>query len=180
MMSKKLTGMAGTILLAVIVAGCSGVARGEASPAEVEELQAGRPISDTARVHIDPEREAEVAAVTGEENIPAGDEVTNDLVEPVESQGVATNQVSPSLSLPKPENDVADIEFRWSQLLSRDAIFPIYEPEFSAATDAPYADDELVIGVEINGEAKAYAIGPLNGREMVNDTVGGTPVLVTW
>ena len=34
--------------------------------------------------------------------------------------------------------------------------------------------------VAINGEAKAYAIGPLNGREMVNDTVGGTPVLVTW
>ena len=40
--------------------------------------------------------------------------------------------------------------------------------------------DRLVIGVAINGEAKAYAVGPLNSREMVNDTVGGVPILVTW
>jgi hypothetical protein len=66
------------------------------------------------------------------------------------------------------------------QLLARDAIFPVYNPEFAPANEAPYDDDELVIGVAINGEAKAYAIGPLNGREMVNDTLGGVPILVTW
>ena len=36
------------------------------------------------------------------------------------------------------------------------------------------------MGVEINGESKAYPVGPLNYREMVNDVVGGVPVLVTW
>ena len=89
-------------------------------------------------------------------------------------------QPVPQLEIPVPENELAEGDYHWSQLLSRDAIFPVYEPEFSPADTAPYDDDELVIGVEINGEAKAYAIGPLNGREMVNDTVGGVPILVTW
>ena len=82
--------------------------------------------------------------------------------------------------LPKPENRLSEQEYSWSQLLQRDDILPVYNPEFVPADDAPYDDDELVIGVTINGEAKAYAIGPLNSREMVNDTVGGMPVLVTW
>ena len=101
-------------------------------------------------------------------------------VEPANSRDVVTAQAQTTIDLPKPENDVDSIKFRWSQLLARDAIFPIYEPEFSTAGNAPYDDEELVIGVEIDGEAKAYAIGPLNGREMVNDTIGGVPVLVTW
>ena len=84
------------------------------------------------------------------------------------------------LEIPVPENELVEGDYSWSQLLARDAIFPVYEPEFAPGDTAPYDDDELVIGVEINGEAKAYAIGPLNGREMVNDTIGGVPILVTW
>lgn len=71
-------------------------------------------------------------------------------------------------------------EYRWSQLLSRDAIRPIYEPEFVPADEAGYADDELVMGVAIEGQAKAYPIGLLNRREMVNDELAGIPILVTW
>ncbi len=84
------------------------------------------------------------------------------------------------LEIPVPENELTEDDYYWNQLLSRDAIFPIYEPQFAPAETAPYDDEELVIGVEINGQAKAYAIGPLNDREMVNDTVGGVPILVTW
>jgi hypothetical protein len=65
-------------------------------------------------------------------------------------------------------------------LLSRDSIRPIYEPEFVPAAEAGYNDSELVMGVEINGEAKAYLITVLNRREMVNDELGGVPILVTW
>ena len=36
------------------------------------------------------------------------------------------------------------------------------------------------MGLAINGEAKAYPVEVLNFREMVNDVVGGVPVLVTW
>ena len=37
-----------------------------------------------------------------------------------------------------------------------------------------------MIGLVINSEARAYPVTSLNRREMVNDVVGGTPVLVTW
>jgi hypothetical protein len=57
---------------------------------------------------------------------------------------------------------------------------PIYNPEFVSAPDAGYADGELVMGVEIDGRAKAYPVGLLNEREMVNDELAGIPILVTW
>lgn len=82
-------------------------------------------------------------------------------------------ELDPSPLTPEPT-------YVWSQLLRRDAIAPIYEPTFLPATESKYVDDELVIGVEINGDARAYAIGTLSAREMVNDTVGGRPILVTW
>lgn len=71
-------------------------------------------------------------------------------------------------------------DYRWSQLLGRDAIRPIYSPEFVTADQANYSDDELVMGVAIEGAAKAYPVGVLNSREMVNDELGGTPILVTF
>ena len=71
-------------------------------------------------------------------------------------------------------------EYAWDQLLSRDAIRPIYEPGFVAAGDAGYNDDELVMGVSIEDEAKAYPVGLLARREMVNDELAGIPILVTW
>ena len=76
----------------------------------------------------------------------------------------------------KPEVDLS----RYVQLIPRDAIAPIYEPVFVAGSLSDLDPQEVVIGVEINGEAKAYPVGPLNYREMVNDVIGGVPVLVTW
>jgi hypothetical protein len=181
MVKEKLIGIAGTICLAVIVAACSGVVRGDTSPISPDGVSlTNRPISDTARVVIKVENEPDVASVAADEDAPVAGAARRTAVEPESSQDVVTAQAQTTIDLPKPENDVAGVEFRWSQLLTRDAIFPIYEPEFSRAGNAPYDAEELVIGVEISGEAKAYAIGPLNGREMVNDTVGGVPVLVTW
>lgn len=66
------------------------------------------------------------------------------------------------------------------QLLARDAIRPIYEPEFVSAEATPWRDDTIVIGIEQDGEAKAYPVSFLNGREMVIDRIAGIPVLVTW
>jgi len=65
-------------------------------------------------------------------------------------------------------------------LLPYDGIRPIYEPEFEPADQAPLEDDELVIGISLNGEAKAYPITVLRSREMVNDDLAGLPILVTW
>ncbi len=37
-----------------------------------------------------------------------------------------------------------------------------------------------MIGVEVDGHARAYPVSLLNSREMVVDRVGGVPILVTW
>ena len=67
-------------------------------------------------------------------------------------------------------------------LLPRDAIPAVYDPQFNAveAANQEYADSDLVIGVEIGGEARAYSIPFLSGHEIVNDTVGGRAIAVTW
>ncbi|MGH2581962.1 MAG: DUF3179 domain-containing protein, partial [Anaerolineales bacterium] len=41
-------------------------------------------------------------------------------------------------------------------------------------------DEEEIVAVEINGQARAYPIRLLSLHEIVNDTVGGQPIAVTW
>ncbi len=68
----------------------------------------------------------------------------------------------------------------YRQLLARDAIRPVYEPRFVPAAEAGWDPPAMVIGVEIDGEAKAYPVSFLNRREMVIDRLSGVPILVTW
>jgi hypothetical protein len=105
---------------------------------------------------------------------------------PTAAQAVEAPPEKAPLAAPDlPQLDVStfvedDKAYAIGQLLPRDGIPPIYDPQFVAAEEATYFDDEMVIGVEINGEAKAYPITLLNSREMVDDELGGTPILVTW
>ncbi len=66
------------------------------------------------------------------------------------------------------------------KLSYKDTIMPVYHPVFVPAAGADVEDGELVLGLEINGESKAYPVGPLSLKEMVIDEVGGVPVLVSW
>ena len=66
------------------------------------------------------------------------------------------------------------------QLLVRDAIAPVYDPSFVTASGVDWPEDSLVIGVDLEGEARAYPVGFLNRREIVNDNHRGIPTLVTW
>ena len=66
------------------------------------------------------------------------------------------------------------------QVLARDQIPPIYEPEFADADSVDWPDDMLVLGIAGEDEAKAYPITHLNRHEMVNDTLDGEPILATW
>ncbi len=68
----------------------------------------------------------------------------------------------------------------FDQRIPRDGIRPIYDPGFIPAAQADLGPSEMVMAVEINGEAHAYPIPVLNSREIVNDVVGGRPILVTW
>ncbi|WP_119166582.1 DUF3179 domain-containing protein [Algihabitans albus] len=62
-----------------------------------------------------------------------------------------------------------------------DGIPALTNPDFLAAADADYLrDDDLVFGVEINGDARAYPLRILNWHEMFNDVVGGVPVSLAY
>jgi len=62
----------------------------------------------------------------------------------------------------------------------KDGIPSIDTPEFDTAATTPFQDDDLVIGMVLNGEAKAYPFNVMNWHEIVNDTVGGVNVTVTY
>ena len=62
----------------------------------------------------------------------------------------------------------------------KDGIPSIDEPIFDTAVTTPFQDDDLVVGMVINGEAKAYPFNVLNWHEIVNDTVGGVNVTVSY
>ncbi len=66
------------------------------------------------------------------------------------------------------------------QVLKRDWIAPVYDPTFVAADEIDWPDEELVIGVDLEGEARAYPVGFLNRREIVVDMHRGIPTFVTW
>ncbi|NIW47467.1 MAG: DUF3179 domain-containing protein [Gammaproteobacteria bacterium] len=68
------------------------------------------------------------------------------------------------------------------QMIPFDGIRPIYEPEFATAAESEslVLDDELVMGIAWEGEAKAYPVTVMRFREMVNDELAGIPTLVTW
>jgi|FaiFalDrversion2_1042247.scaffolds.fasta_scaffold01394_3 hypothetical protein len=64
----------------------------------------------------------------------------------------------------------------------KDGIPALDNPRFVSAKEAEkfLSRQDRVLGVALNGAAKAYPLKILNWHEIVNDTVGGRPVLVTW
>ncbi|HIB54674.1 MAG TPA: DUF3179 domain-containing protein [Nitrospirales bacterium] len=75
---------------------------------------------------------------------------------------------------------------RYDEILSggppRDGIRSIDKPKFIAADlAASFLDNtEPVVVVDIEGDARAYPLQILMWHEIVNDTVGGVPVIVTF
>lgn len=63
----------------------------------------------------------------------------------------------------------------------KDGIPAIFNPQFVSAGEANYLEPkDRVVGLEVNGEAKAYPIKILNWHELVNDLVGGKAVFMTY
>ena len=62
-----------------------------------------------------------------------------------------------------------------------DGIPPIDEPRFLPAAAVDFlADNEPVLALDLGGEARAYPVQILTWHEIVNDTVGGVPVSVSY
>jgi hypothetical protein len=103
--------------------------------------------------------------------------------EPKPTDLPSTSEAPPSQAPPSQATnrrvEVGEIG-RFPQLLPFDGIRPVYDPQFATVEEAPLDDNELIIGIALDGEAKAYPISVLNFREMVNDELAGIPTLVTW
>ncbi len=66
-------------------------------------------------------------------------------------------------------------------VIPQDAKTALVSPTFLAAAAAfDIHSDEEVIGVVINGDARAFPLATLNVHEIVDDVIGGQPVAVTW
>jgi hypothetical protein len=73
--------------------------------------------------------------------------------------------------------DPADI----ADVIPKDGIPAIDDPVFEDPSDVEWiAPTEPVIAFELNGDARAYPLAIMTWHEIVNDTVGGTPVVITF
>jgi len=79
---------------------------------------------------------------------------------------------------PVKEGDTLPEGFR--QLLARDQIEPVYDPQYTSPEQVDWPDGMLILGVEGAETQKAYPITHLNQREMVIDELDGEPILVSW
>ena len=86
---------------------------------------------------------------------------------------------------PLPDDSDAPVNARAAPIIRvgpRDLIPAVFDPVHISIDEV---DDQAgpfstVIGVSIAGESVAYSVDYLSNREVVNDTVGGEPILVTW
>jgi len=84
-----------------------------------------------------------------------------------------------------PDTDFSIHNVAFDEILSggppKDGIPSIDSPIFVDVSNASgLADTEPVIGLVVNGEAKAYPLRILTFHEIVNDEIGGIPVSVTF
>ena len=68
------------------------------------------------------------------------------------------------------------------QVLPVGAIPAIDDPSFvsGAAANAQMSPGEPVLGIVLDGEARAYSLWQLDAHEIVNDEIKGTAIAATW
>ena len=62
----------------------------------------------------------------------------------------------------------------------RDGIPALDHPLAMSAAKSPWRDHEMVIGVTLDGESRAYPLAILVWHELANDTLAGRPILVSY
>lgn len=71
-------------------------------------------------------------------------------------------------------------EIAWGGVI-KDGIPSLDNPTMIAASAADYMrDDDLVFGVSINGDVRAYPLRIMGWHEMFNDVIGGVPVALAY
>lgn len=106
------------------------------------------------------------------------------LVWVIASCGSASNSRETSWSKEWPRTDFDRSNVLLSEIVSvvaKNAIPAIDAPRFKSVVEVSgLADTEPVIGLTINGDARAYPLQVMTWHEIVNDVVGGVPIAVTF
>ena len=91
-------------------------------------------------------------------------------------------QPTRTLTVPEVYTDVTARDLKMISVIPKDAIRAVLDPSYLSAEEAEdqFSDDEMVIGVSIDGGHRAYSVPQLSRHEIVNDVLGGTPIAVTW
>ncbi len=87
--------------------------------------------------------------------------------------------------------DRLSVDTRWlAAAMPKDTLEPLVEPPLLTAGQVDslnraergkyLVSEDLVVGVVVGGVARAYPVRVLDWHEVVNDTIGGEPVLVAW
>ncbi len=82
-------------------------------------------------------------------------------------------------------SDPANMRIRLEEIswggVQVDGIPSLDNPALIPASQASYlVEDDLVFGVEINGDARAYPLRIMGWHEMFNDVIGGVPVALAY
>ncbi|MDB5352471.1 MAG: uncharacterized protein JWN86_3718 [Planctomycetota bacterium] len=93
-----------------------------------------------------------------------------------------TDRPPPRLSAPRVEEADGPGEFRPKSILSPFSAVESFRILSATQAGGEIGDDEIVIGVEEVKEARAYPINMMAEpqQEVLNDTIGGKPIAVTW
>ena len=86
--------------------------------------------------------------------------------------------LAPTAAATAPDASDDDISVSYQ----RDSRFvPLDNPDFIAADESVFLDaEDLVLGLTIEGESRAYPISMMTYHHIVNDTIGGRPILITF
>ena len=198
-------GLTGAVLIVTII---TGLACGSGA-APVNEVTTGNPTATAAdRVETPPSATGEPVAANSPTPIPLSPTTLPSAPAAAESAANLTSAPEPTARpTPTPTTPLTDWEremrtagvyrgdwktdfskhsIPYNEIFSggvpRDGIPPLDFPSF---TTVAQADDwlearEPVIAFELNGETKAYPLQVLTWHEIVNDTVGGVPVVATF
>ncbi len=99
------------------------------------------------------------------------------------SCGDSSEPTDPTIDGPGPEFSCSiPVDEIFSGGVARDDIPALVAPDLGSpgATPAGLTDDDRVLGVVVNGAARAYPFPVMWSHEVANDTLGGQPILVTY
>lgn len=73
-----------------------------------------------------------------------------------------------------------DVPKGYQQIVPRGRIPAVHAPRFVPAAKARIPDEAWVLGVVVEGQARAYSLNLLNRHEIVNDRAGATAFAAVW